>query len=425
MRIGRLTTHPNIKIMLCNAARRLAVVVSLAAVALISAPFVSPPQRESERLPRTEPPKTQSRIGVTLRSGDTLLGVLKRFGVETPSAHALLEKVRPLMNVRKIQPGNDVHVVLDSKNKTVEAMELVVDDNLVRVKATDAGWFAERQEIPFVTKSRLVRGTINGSLYGAGIAAGLSPQQILELAQIFESDIDFFSDFHSGNHFSVIVEERRYIDGRRAAGRVLAAELDAENDTFDAFYFPGQLDGGQYYNSNGEAMYRSFLRAPLSYARVSSPFSTNRLDPILRTVQPHLAIDYAAPAGTPVVAIGAGRVEFIGWQNGYGNVVDIRHSGNYTSRYAHFSRFAANLRRGQSVNAGDIIGYVGQTGHATGPHLHFEFLHGTTKINFLALRLPTIQQLTGDDLRRFTRLRDQQLAMLHPSSVAESAQKSF
>jgi murein DD-endopeptidase MepM/ murein hydrolase activator NlpD len=247
----------------------------------------------------------------------------------------------------------------------------------------------------------------------------------LELAQIFESDIDFFSDFHSGNHFSVIVEERRYIDGRRAAGRVLAAELDAENDTFDAFYFPGQLDGGEYYNSNGEAMHRSFLRAPLSYARVSSPFSTNRWDPILRTVQPHLAIDYAAPAGTPVVAIGAGRVEFIGWQNGYGNVVDIRHSGNYTSRYAHFSRFAANLRRGQSVNAGDIIGYVGQTGHATGPHLHFEFLHGTTKINFLALRLPTIQQLTGDDLRRFTRLRDQQLAMLHPSSVAQSAQKSF
>src|SRR5690348_10300668 len=172
MRIGRLTTHPNIKIMLCNAARRLAVAVSLAAVALISAPFVSPPQRESERLPRTEPPKTQSRIGVTLCSGDTLLGVLRRFGVETPSAHALLEKVRPLMNVRKIQPGNDVHVVLDSKSNAVKAMELVVDSNLRGVKATDAGWFAERQEILWVTKSRLVRGTINGGVYGAGSAAG-------------------------------------------------------------------------------------------------------------------------------------------------------------------------------------------------------------------------------------------------------------
>jgi murein DD-endopeptidase MepM/ murein hydrolase activator NlpD len=425
MHISRFTTRPNIKTMLYDAARRLAVVVSLAAVALISAPFVSLPQRESERIPQTEPPKTPSRIGVTLRSGDTLLGVLKRFGVETPSAHALLEKVRPLMNVRKIQPGNDVHVVLDDKKKTVEAVELVIDDNLVRVKATDDGWLAERQEIPFVRESRLVRGTINGNLYGAGIAAGLSPQQILELAQIFASDIDFFSDFHAGNQFSVIVEERRYIDGRRAVGRILAAELDAENDTFDAFYFPGQIDGGEYYNSNGEAMHRSFLRAPLSYARVSSPFSTNRWDPILRTVQPHMAIDYAAPAGTPVVAIGAGRVEFIGWQNGYGNVVDIRHLGNYTSRYAHFSRFAANLRRGQSVNAGDIIGYVGQTGHATGPHLHFEFLHGTTKINFLALRVPNIQQLTGDDWRRFARLRDQQLAMLHPSSVAQSTQKGF
>jgi murein DD-endopeptidase MepM/ murein hydrolase activator NlpD len=170
-----------------------------------------------------------------------------------------------------------------------------------------------------------------------------------------------------------------------------------------------------------------FLRAPLSYVRISSPFSGNRLHPIFRTLRPHLAIDYAAPAGSPVVAIGRGAIAFMGWRNGYGNVVDIRHTGNYMSRYAHFSRFAAKRRRGQSVDAGEVIGYVGQTGHATGPHLHFEFLRGATKINFLDLRIAKTQQLAGDDLPRFNRLRDQQLVLLHKNndSVAGSAPKGL
>ena len=207
----------------------------------------------------------------------------------------------------------------------------------------------------------------------------------------------------------------------------MAAELEAGRDVFSAFYFTSKDGSGDYYSLNGESMRRSFLRAPLSYARISSPFNRNRLHPIFRTVRPHLAIDYAAPAGTPVVAIGRGRVEFIGWRNGYGNVVDIRHSGNYMSRYAHFSRFAPNLRRGQSVDPGDVIGYVGQTGHATGPHLHFEFLNGGTKINFLDLRIPKTQQLVGEDLARFNRLREQAQALLHQaeSHVVDRARKGL
>ena len=136
------------------------------------------------------------------------------------------------------------------------------------------------------------------------------------------------------------------------------------------------------------------------------------MHPIFRTVRPHLAIDYAAPAGTPVVAIGKGRVEFAGWRNGYGNVVDIRHPAGYVSRYAHFSRITTRLRKGQSVDAGDVIGYVGQTGHATGPHLHFEFLRGGSKINFLAMRIPKTVQLAAADLERFNRLLIQQQGLL-------------
>ena len=395
------------------AARRCIGVAIATALLLLSAPFVTLTPHEEILPPApTAQALVESRVPVKLRHGDTLITVLKRFGVEPPSAHALIEKMKPFINPRKIQSGDDVHVVLNSADRSVEALEMVVDDNLVRVKATNDGWLAEREQIPFVRETRVVRGTISGSLYESGVDAGLSPQHIFELAKMFESDIDFFSDFKPQDAFSVVFEELRYADGRRMAGRILAAELEADNDVFDAFYFLGKDGAGDYYSGKGEALRRSFLRAPLSYARISSPFNRQRMHPIFRTVRPHLAIDYAAPAGSPVVAVGPGRVEFAGWRNGYGNVVDIRHSGNYLSRYAHFSRLAAKSRRGQTVNAGEIIGYVGQTGHATGPHLHFEFLRGGMKINFLDMRIPKSQSLAGEDLQRFARLRDERQAML-------------
>jgi murein DD-endopeptidase MepM/ murein hydrolase activator NlpD len=398
----------------------------LVAVALLSAPFVDSSRRDLESsVAPAKPSKPQTSIGVMLRSGESLLTVLRRFGIEAPSAHGLIEKLRPLVNLRNLRPGNHIQVMVDEQDKTVRAMEFVVDNNLIRVKATGEGWLAERQEVPFVKESRLVRGRIKSSLYESGIDAGLSPLQILDLAKIFESDIDFFSDLRPGDDFKVIIEDRRYLDGRRAAGRILAAELEVENQTIDAFYYE-KNNGGNYYNRNGESLRPSFLRAPLSYARISSPFTANRLNPFSRTVRPHLAIDYAAPFGTPVVAIGRGRVEFAGWRDGYGNVVDIRHAENYLSRYAHFSRFAPNLRIGQSVETGDVIGYVGQTGHATGPHLHFEFLRGETKINFLNLHIAKTQELAGADLQSFFESRDRQLAMLQSrNSEIKTAQNSF
>jgi murein DD-endopeptidase MepM/ murein hydrolase activator NlpD len=418
----------SIKTKISEAIRRCASVGAITSVLLLAAPFVNvPPNQQEPTLRAVDRPKPTSRIGITLRNGDTLGSVLKRLGIKVPSAHAMLEKVRPFVNPRKIRSGDNFHVVLNPEDRSVEAMEFVVDNNLVRVKATGEGWSAERHEIPFVRESRVVRGTIKESLYQSGIDAGLSPQHILDLAKIFEYDIDFFSDFQPQDVFSVIIEDVRYADGRRVAGRILAAQLEAEHDIFDAFYYVAKDGSADYFSSKGEALRRSFLRAPLSYARISSPFTTNRLHPIFRTLRPHLAIDYAAPGGSPVVAIGRGRVDFVGWRNGYGNVVDIRHSGNYTSRYAHFSRFAANLRRGQSVEPGEVIGYVGQTGHATGPHLHFEFLRGTTKINFLDLRIPNTQLLAGEDLPRFNRLRDQQQAIMRKNTdrVVENTQKGL
>lgn len=367
-------------------------------------------QQSDSPPPQAEP---LARVGVTLRRGDTLLSVLTRFGLPRLSAQTIVEKLNPLLNVRTLRAGHNLQIVVNPQDQSVQGMEVTVKNSLVRVKATAEGWSAERRDIPFVRETRTFRGTINGSLYESGTDAGLTPQQILDLARIFEYNIDFFSDFQNGDAFAAVVEQLRYADGRTVGGRILAAQLEPGGELSSAFYFVSPDGTGAYYDSEGKALHRSFLRAPLSYVRISSSFTLARHHPILRTVRPHQAIDYAAPTGTPVVAIGPGRVEFAGWSNGYGNLVEIHHASGYVSRYGHFSRIASSIRKGSHVEAGDVVGYVGQTGLATGPHLHFEFLKNGRKINFLALKIPAIDRLTGGNLQNFMRTRDAQLAALH------------
>jgi murein DD-endopeptidase MepM/ murein hydrolase activator NlpD len=382
------------------------------AILLLGAPLLDTVFERYE--PATPPPvhELHTRVGVTLRRGDTLLSVLTHHGLERSLAHTLIERIAPFVNPRKLRSGDKIQLIVDPRDKSVEGMEVVLEDNLLRVKSTSEGWSAERHEIPSVRESAVKRGSITDSLYENGIKAGLTAQQILDLAGVFEYEIDFFSDFQPGDAFAAVVEETRYADGRRTPGRILAAELEANSKPVSAFYFAPRDQRGAYYDEQGHSLRRAFLRAPLSYARISSTFTGARRHPIFRTVRPHRAIDYAAPAGAPVVAIGRGRVEFAGWRAGYGNLVEIRHTNAFISRYGHFSRIGEGIRRGSQVDAGDVIGYVGQTGHATGPHLHFEFLRRGHKINFLALDLPKIERLKGADFERFIESRNQQIATL-------------
>jgi murein DD-endopeptidase MepM/ murein hydrolase activator NlpD len=383
------------------------------AVLFWCAPLAENPPR-SLRPSSIEPsaPGPFERLAIKLKRGDTLLTVLTRHGVEPPSAHDLIAKVRPLMNLRKMRTGDHVALVVDSENRAVQELEVPLDDNIVRAKTTPQGWTVEREAIPWTAVTRVVRDSISNSLYENGVAAGLSPEHVLDLAAIFEYDIDFFSDFKRGDAFSVVVDEFHYANGRRVPRKIRAAELAADGEIYQAFYFSPEPGRGEYYDSEGKQLRRSFLRAPLSYSRISSPYSLTRAHPIFRTVRPHQAIDYAAPSGTPVVAIGRGKVTYSGWRLGYGNFVEISHPGGYASRYGHFSRIAPRIRRGAEVSAGDVIGFVGQTGHATGPHLHFEFLQSGRKINFLSLKIPRIERLTGKLLERFQRERNESIGWL-------------
>lgn len=324
----------------------------------------------------------------------------------------MIETVQSLVNLRRLRAGDRFRLTLDPEENRIQGLEYTLDRSLLRVFSTRDGWAVEQSEIPFVRETQVVRGNIAENLYESGLRAGLNASQILDLATIFEFDIDFFSDFQRGDAFSVAFEKIRYADGRAEAGRLLAAEVEVGEEYFQAFYFHRQEGQGGYYGGDGKSLRKSFLRAPLSYRRISSTYDLNRRHPISRTLRPHRAIDYAAPSGTPVVAIGGGRVAFADWRGGYGKLVEVDHANGYVTRYAHFSRIASSIRIGRQIGQGDVIGYVGETGHATGPHLHFEMLRRGERINFLALRIPRTEQLKGDDFERFANLRDERLALL-------------
>jgi murein DD-endopeptidase MepM/ murein hydrolase activator NlpD len=388
--------------------------VGFSSLILLTPSLVIHPIRDprSSGAPEKGKPSLASVVPVTLRRGETLMAVLMRFGLGRTEAHAMIETVRPFVNPRRLRAGDGFRLILHPEEKRVQGFEYVLDRSLLRVTSTPEGWAVERSDIPFVRENKVIRGNIAENLYESGLQSGLNPSQILELATIFEFDIDFFSDFQRGHGFSLAFEQLRYVDGRTETGRLLAAEVQAGDAQFQAFYFFNQDGQGSYYGADGRSLRKTFLRAPLSYRRISSSYNLNRRHPIFRTLRPHRAIDYAAPAGTPVVAIGSGKVSFAGWQGGYGNLVEVKHANGYVTRYAHFSRIARGIGKGKQVVQGDVVGYVGETGHATGPHLHFEMLRGGEKINFLALRIPRTEQLKGGDLERFARLRDERLAFL-------------
>ncbi len=375
-------------------------------------PLKGPPKKE---MPEVEP--TALVVELVLERGETLSSVLSRLDLDRRTVHAIVEQLSQFINPRAVRPGQALEVSFDPRGNTVMRVEYLLPGAVVRVEWTPKGWTAERKELPFIREMRAIRGTLYSSLYVDGTKQGLTPLQILDLADIFQYDVDFFSDFRQGDRFSVVFEEIRYADGHAKQGRILAAELTAADRSVDAFYHLTDQGDAGYYDSDGQALRGAFLRAPLSYRRISSRYSNGRRHPISRTVRSHHAIDYAAAAGTPVISIGQGRVSFAGWRAGYGKLVEIRHPNGYVTRYAHFSRIAPGVRRGKHVAQGEVVGYVGQTGHATGPHLHFEILRGQQKINFLTMPIPRQHRLSGDEMDRFTALRDEGLALLTDEEI--------
>jgi murein DD-endopeptidase MepM/ murein hydrolase activator NlpD len=328
-------------------------------------------------------------INGNIQAGDTLYQSLINEGISAAEILSLQEKVKPVVDFNYLPAGSEYSLKYNPEGKITE---FVYKPNPIDVYCIDIP--NSNSEDLKVTKeevcTKVVRfeGKIKYSLYESMLECADSPQLALQLAEIFAWQIDFLTECREGDAFNILVEKQYRGDFYRW-GKILAAKYEGEllsKHTALLFEDPsGHID---YYTEEGESLRKAFLRAPLTYKYISSYFSKNRLHPILRIWRPHLAIDYAAPTGTPVSTIGDGTVTFVGWNDGYGNYIKIRHPNNYVSGYGHLSRFAKGLKNGQKVKQGEIIGYVGATGLATGPHLDFSISENGEKVDFLKLKLP-------------------------------------
>ena len=223
----------------------------------------------------------------------------------------------------------------------------------------------------------------------------------VQLADIFSGDIDFLHDLRRGDRFTVVYEMRR-IDGEAiGAGRIVAAEFVNKGVSYRAFLWRAPDGTESYYAEDGKSLKKAFLRSPVAFTRVTSGFSLARFHPFLQTWRAHKGVDFAAPSGTPVLAAGAGKVAFAGKQGGYGNVVMLQHGGAHSTAYAHLSRFAPGMKAGARVSQGDVVGYVGMTGWATGPHLHYEFRVDNVQRNPLTIALPNAQPVPAGQKAAF------------------------
>jgi murein DD-endopeptidase MepM/ murein hydrolase activator NlpD len=225
-----------------------------------------------------------------------------------------------------------------------------------------------------------------------------------QLADIFGGDIDFHRDLRKGDRFAVIYESVNHLGRAVRSGRILAAEFVNNGKTYRAAWFADDAGGentGGYYTAEGKNIRKTFLRSPLEFSRITSGFTSARFHPVLQKWRAHRGVDYGAPVGTRVKATGNGVVEFVGVQGGYGKVVILRHQGRYTTLYGHLSGFASGLRKGSRISQGDVIAFVGATGLASGPHLHYEFRVGDVHQNPLAIALPSAPPLMPQQLAQF------------------------
>jgi murein DD-endopeptidase MepM/ murein hydrolase activator NlpD len=342
-----------------------------------------------------------STIEVIVGRNDTMDRIFRRMALDK----ADLAAIRNLPGIRQsldfLKPGDAIKLTHLDGGAIQELSRKVSETQTLDVVRADAGFAAKIISNPVETRVRTATATIDSSLFQAAEAADVSDMVALKLANVFAWDIDFVLDIRSGDRFTAVYEQI-YQNGRYLRdGEVLAAEFVNGGKVFRAVRFASDDGSVGYYTPDGKPMRKAFLRAPVDFSRVSSGFNPARRHPILNLIRGHMGTDYAAPTGTPVHAAGDGKVSFEGRRGGYGNALVLAHSSGVSTLYGHLSRFAGGLHAGSRVSQGEVIGYVGMTGLATGPHLHYEYLMNGVHMNPQTVRLPGAEPLQADALARF------------------------
>ena len=321
--------------------------------------------------------------------GDTIAAFLSRLGIAAEYA----EKLARTRALQSLRTGYHVTAEVDAEGQPIALSFLTGRDTLVQIAPEGNGFRATEERAALYTQVAMKSGVIRSSLFAASDAAGIPDSVAMQLADIFGGDVDFHRDLRKGDQFAVVYELHHLAGRPVRAGRVLAAEFVSQGKAYRAVHF-----GNGYYAPDGKNLRKASLRSPLEFSRVSSGFGM-RMHPIARAWRAHKGIDYAAPTGTRVRAVGDAVVDYAGPRGGYGNVVILRHHGQYTTVYAHLSRIA--VRRGARVTQNDTIGFVGKTGWATGPHLHYEFRIAGEARNPFSIAMPAALPVAAQDLPAF------------------------
>ena len=312
-----------------------------------------------------------STIDVVVRRNDTMDQLFRRFELNLADLASLRNLPELRSQVDKLKPGEMLRFV-HRGGELLGLERKLSDSETLKVTREADGFSTDVLENPLEVRTRTASATIDSSLFQATAGADLSDRIAFELAEIFQYDIDFVLDIQQGDRFTVVYEEVFQDGALLRTGNILAAKFVNSGREFRAVRFVNSSGRSEFYSPDGKSLRKAFMRAPVQFSRISSRFNLSRKHPVLNRIRAHKGVDYAAPTGTPVRAAGEGRVRFIGKQGGYGNVIELEHGSGVVTVYGHLSRFA-KLHRGQRVELGKVIGFVGQTGLATGPHLHYEY----------------------------------------------------
>lgn len=341
---------------------------------------------ESQSVIQQQPYNTKT---IIVKKGDTLSAIFKRHSLSSNSLYKIINSGKQAKTLTRIKPGQTFTIALNEKNE-VESLKFALNkaDTLI-INKQDKQFVSKIDSKEIEIRSQFTTATINNSLFAAGNRAGLNSAMIMKLAHIFGWDIDFALDIRKGDAFAILYEEK-YINGKKIGdGNILSAEFTNQGKVFSAIRYTDASGHTDYYSEKGLSMRKAFLRTPVEFSRISSRFSTGRKHPILNRIRAHKGVDYAASRGTPIKAVGDGKVIFKGRKGGYGRVIILQHGSKYTTLYAHLNAYNKKLRHGSRVKQGQTIGYIGSSGLATGPHLHYEFRVNGVHRNPLTVALPS------------------------------------
>jgi murein DD-endopeptidase MepM/ murein hydrolase activator NlpD len=336
-----------------------------------------------------------------IRRGDTIATILNRLDISNQESASFLQAVRGSRAMRQLKPGETVHAQTTADGELLALRYFFGNEELFLMEKTDDEFKITEQSIELDAQIHMKSGIITSSLFAATDSAGIPNNIAMQLIEIFASEIDFYRDLRRGDRFTVVYESFSNNGKRTKSGRVLAVEFVNRGKFHQAIYFKASNGADGYYTPQGESLRKAFLLSPLTFSRISSGFTNARFHPVLKEWRAHKGIDYAAPTGTPVKATASGIVVFSGSQRGYGNLVVLKHNGKFETAYGHLSRFASGLSKGKRVSQGDVIGYVGATGMATGPHLHYELRVDGLQRDPTKMMLPTAPPIAKKDLNAF------------------------